>query len=324
MPKRRDLSDEEWLGIALTAIAQYEYRVYQRYLEHRILSESSARQLMGFATDLIDRTRRDGQAGYLASTNRSLQPSWRVRWARWAHYRLGISIFLQQSLTQQFHTLYAWVLVMEELMDVADERVAQFVYRDQMQEVIEAVQYRLDCAQQELDQLSLAHPNFGHELEARLHRLSITRLELQKYRDMLDSGIIGTEVFDELDSGIERQVGALSSRSQINLEATSDSLLELPVFAGVPAKERQDLISSLPQRVLPPDTALETQAQPSDGLYIISSGLVRWGRTGGTIFGSGEIIRVHDTPTALHDMQTIGYTRLRILPVSELSRLDPA
>lgn len=276
MARRKDLEDHEWVLIALTAVAQLERRVYLGYLEDRLLSPTVARVLLGNADDLIDGARQDGKDGYIKATRLNFQFNWQARFAIWLHLHFNWSYFLGKELAKRFEKLLAVVAVMEELEANADARVARLAYRELMGEVGAALDYRLNYARKELHSLRLAYPEYGEQLEQNLLKLRVARMEQHKYTELLDQGVIASEVYEELVDEVERRITIFSRQPALALGLSSHEMLDrLPLFNELSSERKQEISRLLKSRFVTPGECLIRKGEPGDAMYFIATGAVR-------------------------------------------------
>ena len=191
---------------------------------------------------------------------------------------------------QRFEKLYTLVLVMEEIDANADTRVAKLVYRDVMEDVTRALEFRLESARNELAALQLAYPNYGEQLEQNLHKLSLARLELQKYQDLLDQALISAEVFAELQQEVDERINRYSRPPKLDLELDVNSTLDnISLLRSLPEELQSKLSANSKTLFTHPGEKLLSRGDAGDSLFCISSGAVRV-ETGGRsiVLGAGQ------------------------------------
>ena len=276
MARRNELTDDEWIAIALTAVAQFERRVYLGYLEDRLISPTVARVLLSDTDDLLDGVRQGGRDGYLQATRRNFRFNWQARLAIWLHMHFNWSYFLRKELARRFEKLLTVEAVMEELEVSADERVARLTYRELMGYVASALDYRLNFARLELQGLRLAYPEYGQKLEQNLLKLRVARLEQQKYTELLDQAVITTEVCEELIDEIEQRIAVFTRQPELDLGLSAREMLDrLPLFDQLTSDRKQEISRLLKPRFVTPDELLVRKGESGDAMYFIATGAVR-------------------------------------------------
>lgn len=290
MARRNQLEDDEWIAIALTAVAQFERRVYFGYLEDRLVSPAVARVLLSDTDDLLDGVRQGGRDGYLEATRHNFRFNWQARFAIWLHMHFNWSYFLRKELARRFERLLTVVAVMEELEASADERVARLTYRELMVHVASALGYRLKFARLELQGLRLAYPEYGQKLEQNLLKLRVARLEQQKYTELLDQAVISAEVYEELIDEIEQRIAVFSQQPELDLGLSAREMLDrLPLFNQLSSDRKQEISRLLKPRFVTPDELLIRKGEAGDAMYFIATGAVRVEIGENTVFlGSGD------------------------------------
>lgn len=318
MAKRNELTDDEWISIALTAVAQFERRVYLGYLEERLVTPTVARVLMGNADDLIDGVRQGGKDGYLEATRRNFRFNWQARLAIWLHMHFNWSYFLRKELARRFEKLLTVVAVMEELEANADQRVARLAYRELMGEVATALEYRLNFARLELQGLHLAYPDYGMKLEQNLLKLRIARLEQRKYTGLLDQAVIVPEVYEELIEEVEQRIAVLSRQPALDLGLSAREMLDrVPLFDNLSDERKQEISRLLKPRFVTPDEELIHKGDRGDAMFFIATGAVRVELGEETIYLGrgdffGEMALINDDPRNA-DVVSEEYCRLLVL-----------
>lgn len=331
MARRSHLAHDEWVVIGLTAVARYEQRIYMKYLENRLITPTQARSLLGQVGDLIDAVRHNGARGYYKATDRALAYRWFERMLFALQRWTGIRGLLRDTLAERYAMLFTMMLVMEEIDEHADTRVAKLVYADVLDDVLLAVRTRLDAVRDALNQLQSAYPAYGEALEKQLHRLSVARLELQKYEDMLDQAMIGPEVFEELALDVGQRIDRLSRTPALDLALSGDDMIAtVPALAALDDATRKALAGHCRSRLAAPGDLLIRKGEPGDGLWFVADGAVQvllpertvtLGR--GAFFG--EMALLNDAPR-MADVISAGYSRLLVLDregFEKLTRSQP-
>lgn len=275
MARRSDLDHDEWLSIALTAVAQYEQRIYLKYLENRLVTSANARVLLSMVADLIDGVRNNGLQGYRNTTALNLKFDWYSRFAERIHASTGYEKLLEAELCIRYNKLFALVLVMEEIDANADTQVAKLVYRDLMDEAKQAIEYRLQFAREELHKIQKVFPEYAETLEQNLHKLSLIRLEQQKYQDMHDQAIISTEVYEELSTDVENQMQALSRPIKLDFKLSSAELLnQLPQFKNIDQQIKSSLLKCMSVKFYLPGTVIIPKGKHKKHFYLLVIGSI--------------------------------------------------
>jgi len=167
-----------------------------------------------------------------------------------------------------------------------------------MDEAKEAIDYRLGVARDELNNLQQAFPEYAEKLENNLHKVSLTRLEQQKYMDMHDQAVISTDVYEELLKDIEVSNENTAKSSELNLNLKSQGLLaHLPRFAQLDENSRKKLAKLFSLQFVIPGSLIKSAQDKCKEIYIIASGTILVGEeqvlASGAVFGDTDFSGTH-------------------------------
>ena len=198
------------------------------------------------------------------------------RVANFLHRVLHLDRPLQRQISIRFETLLVRRLVLEELARFVPRRL-RAVFGERVAEPIAAiVADRAAATARALDALRLQYPDHAESLERRFLQQSGLRLLISRYHDLYDEGLIGRELFDDLER--EHAAGRLlaAEHPPIDLGLRTEELIgDFEMFAGLGAAEerRRSHAVSVP-RLLVPDEAIIRKGERATAMFLISSGVV--------------------------------------------------
>jgi monovalent cation:H+ antiporter, CPA1 family len=241
------------------------------------------------------------------------------------HRRLRLARPLQRQISIRFETLLIRRLALAELLRVIDSRVAAVLGQRVAELLREVIAGRREATTRALDALRLQYPEHAEALEERFLRQSGFRLALSRFHDLYDEGLIGKEVFEDL----EREHAAVRSLTDqlppLDLGLHADDLLvQFNMFSGLGATELRALARLCRARLLLPEEVVIRKGERGNAMFLISSGAVevvlpskRVRLGSGDFFG--EMALLSGKPRQA-DVVALGYCRVLVLSAAEFRR----
>jgi CPA1 family monovalent cation:H+ antiporter len=278
MTSRPDLeqaiSDADRIKIGLIALTNRERRIILDHHERRTVSGGAIERLLHNTNFILDAARTEGRDGYDRVACELLKFPRGFRVAHFLHRVLHISGPLQREVSIRFEMLLTRRLALEELARFAATRLQPMLGLSIAATLREVVGGRAEATARALDALRLQYPEHAQTLEARFLEQSGLQLLLVCYRDLFEEGLIGGELFDDLEQEHARQL--LSDRlPPLDLGLQTEQLVRsLPMFAGLEEGEVRALMRVLRPRLLVPDEVIIRKGDRGRGMFFISSGAV--------------------------------------------------
>ena len=165
-------------------------------------------------------------------------------------------------------------LALEELAQFAGSRLEPMLGRSAATVLRKIIAGRAEAIARALDALRLQYPEHARTLEARFLEQSGLQLLLLRYRDLFEEGLIGGELFDDLEQEHARQL--LSDRlPPLDLGLQTEQLIRsFPMFAGLDETELKAVVRVLRPRLLVPDEMIIRKGERGRSMFFISSGAV--------------------------------------------------
>ena len=319
------ISDRDRIRIGLVALANRERRIILDHHAQHTVSGAAIERLLRNTNLILDAARAEGRVGYNRA-GRALLEFQRSFWiASLLHRRLRLARPLQRQISIRFETLLIRRLALEELLRVIDSRVAAVLGRRVAELLGEVIAARREATTRALDALRLQYPEHAEALEERFLQQSGFRLALSRFHDLYDEGLIGKEVFEDL----EREHAAVRSLTDelppldLGLHA-EDLLAQFNMFAGLGAAELRALARLCRPRLLVPEEVVIHKGERGSAMFLISSGAVevvlpseRVRLGSGDFFG--EMALLSGRPR-LADVVALGYCRVLVLSAAEFRR----
>jgi CPA1 family monovalent cation:H+ antiporter len=319
------ISDRDRIRIGLVALANRERRIILDHHAQRTVSSAAIERLLRNTNLILDAARAEGRVGYNRAA-RALLEFQRGFWvANLLHRMLKLAGPLQRQISIRFESLLIRRLALEELFRFIDSRLAALL-GDRVAELLgEVIATRSEATTRALDALRLQYPEFAEALEQRFLRQSGFRLSLSRFHDLYDEGLIGKEVFEDL----EREHAAVRTLTDelppldLGLRA-EDLLAQFDMFAGLGASELRALARLFRPRLLVPDEVVIRKGERGNAVFLISSGAVevvlpnqRVRLGSGDFFGEMALLSGRRRQA---DVVALGYCRVLVLAAADFRR----
>jgi len=318
------ISDQDRIRIGLVALTNRERRIILDHHEQNTVSGTAIERLLHNSNKILDAARNEGREGYDRAAHELLGFTRGFRFAHLLHRTLHISRPLQYEVSIRFETLLTRSLTLEMLARFIGHRLQRMIGDVAADTLAEVVADRAAATTRALDALRLQYPGHAEMLETRFLEQSGLRLLISRYRDLYEEGLIGGEVFGDLEQEHAQQL--LSGKlPPLDLGLQTDELIRsYPMFVGLQEGELKALTPLLRPRLLVPDEIIIRRGDRGRGMYFISSGAVEVVLPSERVrLGSGEFFgeMAMLTQRARNaDVVSLGYGRVLELPAADFQR----
>jgi CPA1 family monovalent cation:H+ antiporter len=185
---------------------------------------------------------------------------------------------------------------------------------------------RTEATTRALDALRLQYPEHAEALERRFLQQSGLRLLISRYNDLHEEGLIGRELFDDLER--EHAAGRLLTvdHPPLDLGLRTEALIgNFAMFAKLGPAELKALARRFRPRLLVPDEIIIRKGERGNAMFLISSGAAevvladdKRIRLGSGEF-VGEMALLSDRPRQA-DVVALGYCRVLVLSTADFHR----
>jgi len=319
------ISDRDRIRIGLVALANRERRIILDHHAQRTVSSAAIERLLRNTNLILDAARAEGRVGYNRAA-RALLEFQRGFWiANLLHRMLKLAGPLQRQISIRFESLLIRRLALEELFRFIDSRLAALLGERVSELLGEVIAARSEATTRALDALRLQYPEYAEALEQRFLRQSGFRMSLSRFHDLYDEGLIGKEVFEDL----EREHAAVRTLTDelppLDLGLRGEDLLaQFDMFAGLGVAELRALARLFRPRLLVPDEVVIRKGERGNAVFLISSGAVevvlpnqRVRLGSGDFFG--EMALLSGRPRQA-DVVALGYCRVLVLTAADFRR----
>jgi CPA1 family monovalent cation:H+ antiporter len=269
------LSRDDLVRAGLIVLANRETELSLEYLQRGLVGRRVAERMRADAGRVLDGVRQSGSVGYLAAALGNQKPTWRFRAALWVQRRFGWTALLAEEIADRFELLLVKQLMLRELIEFADSKVAELIGHHAGLTAREAVEGRMQAISGAIEGLDLQYPDYTKAMRARfLERLSIG-LEEAEYRGQRDQSLISNEVFEDLEEDRHHRRAAAEKRPQLDLGLKlTEMLAKVPIFAGFKGQEIARLAQMLTPELFLPGERIIRAGDQGDRMYFIASGIV--------------------------------------------------
>jgi len=232
---------------------------------------------------------------------------------------------LQRQISVRFEALLIRRLALEELFHFVDSRLAALLGARVAELLGEVIAARSEATTRALDALRLQYPEYAEALDQRFLRQSGFRLSLSRFHDLYDEGLIGKEVFEDL----EREHAAVRLMTDelppLDLGLRAEELIgQFEMFAGLGAAELKALARLFRPRLLVPEEVVIRKGDRGNAMFLISSGAVEVVLpNGGVRLGSGDFfgeMALLSRGRRQADVVALGYCRVLVLSAADFQR----
>jgi monovalent cation:H+ antiporter, CPA1 family len=319
------ISDRDRIRIGLVALANRERRIILDHHAQRTVSGAAIERLLRNTGHILDAARAEGRVGYNRAARALLGFPRAFRVANFLHRRLNLARPLQRQISIRFETLLIRRLALEELARFVASRL-HAVLGERVAELLgEVIAARSEATTRALDALRLQYPEYAEALEQRFLRQSGFRLSLSRFHDLYNEGLIGKEVFEDLEREHEAVRSLMDEFPPLDLGLHAEDLLaQFEMFAGLGAAEVKALARLFRPRLLVPGEVVIRKGERGNTMFLISSGAVevvlpnaRVRLGSGDFFG--EMALLSGRPRQA-DVVALGYCRVLGLRAADFRR----
>jgi len=216
-------------------------------------------------------------------------------------------------------------LALEELFRFIDSRLAALLGQRVAELLGEVVATRSEATTRALDALRLQYPEYAEALDQRFLRQSGFRLSLSRFQDLYDEGLIGKEVFEDLERGQAAVRSAMDELPPLDLGLRAEGLIgQFEMFAGLADAELRALARLFRPRLLVPDEVVVRKGDRGNAMFLISSGAVEVVLPNGRVrLGSGDFfgeMALLSGRRRQADVVALGYCRVLELSAADFRR----
>lgn len=319
------ISDRDRMTIGLVAATNQERRIVLDHHTRHTVSGSAIERLLRNTNRILDAAKAEGEAGYKHAAEEVLQFPRGFRIANFLHRALHIDGPLRRQISIRFETMLVRRLTLEELARFTGSQLHALLGADVCETLGTILAARAEATSRALDALRLQYPEHAEALERRFLQQSGLQLLVSRYNDLYEEGLIGRELFDDLQR--EHAGGNLLAvdHPPLDLGLDTETLIgDFEMFSGLGAAEIKALARRFRPRLLMPDETVIRKGDRGTEMFLISSGAVevvlpdRRVRLGsGEFFGEMALLGERRRQA---DVVTLGYCRVLVLSAAELHR----
>jgi len=319
------ISDRDRIRIGLVALANRERRIILDHHAQRTVSGAAIERLLRNTNLILDAARAEGRIGYNRAA-RALLEFQRGFWvANLLHRTLKLARPLQRQISIRFEALLIRRLALQELFRFVDSRLAALLGQRVAELLGEVIAARSEATTRALDALRLQYPEYAEALEQRFLRQSGFRLSLSRFHDLYEEGLIGKEVFEDLEREHTAVRSLMDELPPLDLGLRAEDLLaQFEMFAGLGAAELRALARLFRSRLLVPGEMVIRKGERGNAMFLISSGAVEVVLPNGRVrLGSGDFfgeMALLSRRRRQADVMALGYCRVLVLTAADFRR----
>jgi CPA1 family monovalent cation:H+ antiporter len=317
--------DRDRIRIGLVALANRERGIILDHHAQRTVSGAAIERLLRNTNLMLDAARAEGRIGYNRAARVLLEfpPSFRI--ANLLHRVFRLARPLQRQISIRFEAQLIRSLAFEELFRCIDSRLAGLLGKRVADLLGEVIAARREATKRALDALRLQYPEYAEALEQRFLRQTGFRLALSRFHHLYEEGLIGKEVFEDLEREHMAVRAMTDELPPLDLGLRAEDLLaRFEMFAGLGAAELRALARLFRPRLLVPDEVVIRKGERGNAMFLISSGAVevvlpnqRVRLGSGDFFG--EMALLSGRPRGA-DVIVLGYCQVLVLNAADFRR----
>jgi monovalent cation:H+ antiporter, CPA1 family len=319
------ISDRDRMTIGLVALANRERRIILDHHAQHTVSGAAIERLQRNTNHILDATKAEGVEGYTRASLEVLRFPGSFRIANFLHRSLHLDWPLRHQISIRFETLVVRRLALEELARFSGSRLHALLGGQICEALEKIIAARTEATTRSLDALQLQYPDHAEGLERRFLQQSGLRLLISRYRDLYDEGLIGRELFDDLER--EQAAGGLFSADDTPLDLglrTEELLHNFEMFAGLGPEELSALARLFRPRLLVPDEVVVRRGDRGSEMFLISSGAVEVVLKDSRVrLGNGDFfgeLALMTRGRRQADVIALGYCRVLVLGTADFRR----
>jgi monovalent cation:H+ antiporter, CPA1 family len=327
-----EIADRDRITLGLVTLADSERELLHQHFRHRSVSRPILEKLLASIERLADGARMAGRTGYNRAARRLVAFGGGFRLAHVLHRFTGIDRLLVERLADRFELLLVSRIVLEQLARVVRSRMS-VVLGVRVTDILgEIVDQRLEATTAALEALRLQYPAYADALQRRFLLQSGLRLEDAQYEALCEEGLIGRELYNNLQREVLARRAEASARPHLDLGLDTRELVrQFPLFKSLEHADLDKISRLLRPRFAVPGERLIRAGERGNEMYFISSGAVEVAvaknkvRLGRGDF-VGELALLNDRRRRA-DVTALGYCQLLVLGGDEFKSLlamDPA
>jgi CPA1 family monovalent cation:H+ antiporter len=325
-PFDTEIADRDRITLGLVTLADSERELLLQHFRHRSVSRPILERLLASIERLADGARTAGRTGYNRAARRLVAFGVGFRLAHVMHRRARIDRLLVKRLADRFELLLVSKIVLEELARIVRSRMTA-VLGPRVADILgEIADQRLEVTTAALDALRLQYPAYAEALERRFLLQSGLRLEEAQYQAVFQEGLIGRELYNNLQREVLARRAAASVRPQLDLGLDTRELVrQFRLFKTLGHADLEKVSGLLRPRFAVPGERLIRRGERGNEMYFISSGAVEVAvgknklRLGRGDF-VGELALLSDRRRGA-DVTALGYCQLLVLHGEAFKRL---
>jgi monovalent cation:H+ antiporter, CPA1 family len=319
------ITERDRITIGLIALSNRERRVILDHHAQHTVSVAAIERLLRNTTLILEAAKAEGRIGYNRASRRLVGFAPGFRFAHFLHRRFGIERPLVRQISTRFETLLVRGLALKELARFNERRLRPLLGGRIAHVLADMLDGRAASTTRAIEALRLQYPDHAEGLERHFLRQTGLRLELSLFRELLEEGLIGRELYDALEREHETERRRVGENRPLDLGMRTEELvLRFDMFRGLGAVELKALARLFRPRLALPEENIIRKGERGTHVFFISSGAVEVILTGqkvrlgrGDFFG--EMALLSGKPRTA-DVVALGFCQLLVLSAADFRR----
>jgi Na+:H+ antiporter len=314
-----DLDHPTWVRVGLQMLLRFERHRFEERMDQGLVDQEITRTLLAQNDRFRDAVRTGGGIALQQTQRTATGYSSDVLRGVWLQRHVGWSRGLARALARRFTTLQAARVVLDDMLEREIDALTDLVPGDVMPELRAVYEHRLADVRKALDALEAQYPEYAKALRNNLLALIALRHEQDRYQRMLDDGVIGHEIYHDLQHDLIKRRDVAREHPPLDLGLDPERLVsQVELFQNLDQDTIKQITGLLRPQLALPEEFIMRAGQAGDCMYFVSSGAAEVMLEGGhcITLGSGEffgeIALIKDQPRVA-DVRALCFTDLLVL-----------
>ena len=166
-------------------------------------------------------------------------------------------------------------MILRDLLRFSATALPRAIGADASANLATVLEERAESTRRHIEAIALQYPTYTTDMERILLLRAAARRERAHYDDLLDDGILTTEVHKSLVQELDRRMTRLDRPPRLDLGLTAVELVsEVSLFEALDEKLKRAVAELMRPRIVMPNEVIVARGERGGAMYFIASGVV--------------------------------------------------